>query len=181
MAEDQLGAELGAPGSFAPVFVAEAHRRLVGESLPRLRQCLGLLSEEEVWIRYNDRVNSVGNLVLHLCGNARQWLGSGLAGWPDNRNRDAEFDEQGPIPKEALLRLIDQTEAMITEVLQGLRPEQLTQVHQVQVFKETGIAILVHVVEHFSYHVGQVTYFVKAHLKVDTGYYQGLDLNQPKA
>lgn len=164
-------------GAFFPLFMAEVRRRLLDESLPRLRKCLHLLPEDAVWIRPNERANSVGNLVLHLCGNARQWLGAGLAGRPDERNRDAEFQERGPLPKAQLLELIDETEKMIQAVLDELQPEQLTAVHAVQVFEETGIAILVHVVEHFSYHVGQVTYFTKAHLDVDTGYYEGLNLN----
>src|SRR5437867_7915143 len=67
--------------------------------LPRIVDCLELLSEEEIWWRPNEASNSAGNLVLHLCGNVRQWIISGLGGEPDTRERDKEFAERGPISR----------------------------------------------------------------------------------
>lgn len=68
------------PQQFCDALLAETRRRLFGESFPRLKKCLEQLSEEEIWHRPNPHSNSVGNLVLHLCGNARQWIASGLGG-----------------------------------------------------------------------------------------------------
>ena len=89
--------------------IAEAKRRMFDESQARIVQCLGKLTQEQIWRRPNVNSNSVGNLVLHLCGNIRQWIISGLGGAPDERQRDAEFAEQGPMPVEALLQRFDAT------------------------------------------------------------------------
>jgi uncharacterized damage-inducible protein DinB len=40
------------------------------------------------------------------------------------------------------------------------------------------LSILVHVVEHFSYHTGQIAYAVKAGKDLDLGFYRGVDLNR---
>ncbi|MEL7534305.1 MAG: DinB family protein [Bacteroidota bacterium] len=154
----------------------EVKRRLVEESIPRIRQCLHTLSEAEIWYRPNQNSNSVGNLVLHLCGNVRQWLVAGLSRTPDTRKRDLEFSERGPLPTQQLLDQLDLLEQEILQTLAQLKPEDLSRKYLVQGFEENGISILVHVVEHFSYHVGQITYFTKAHKDVDTGYYAELDL-----
>lgn len=160
------------------ITITEVKRRLFGESIPRIKKCLAQLSEEEIWWRPNAETVSAGNLVLHLCGNVRQWVLSGLAQQPDHRERHAEFDEKGPIPIETLIAKLDQLEKDVTVALDQLTPEDLTQTYNVQGFKETGMAILIHVTEHFSYHTGQITWIVKASKAVDMKYYDGLDLDQ---
>ena len=161
---------------FRDALVEETRRRMLEESFPRLRQCLSLLTDEEIWRRPNPQSNAVGNLVLHLCGNAQQWIGSGLGGNPDTRKRQAEFDERGPLSRDELHRKIDETEEVIRKVLEQVTPEDLLTVHPVQTFEENGLSILVHVVEHFSYHTGQISYFTKALKDVDLGYYRGVKL-----
>ena len=160
------------------LFLAEAKHRLLEECIPRIHKCLDQLTEAEVWYRPNEHSNSVGNLVLHLCGNVTQWLGSGLGKLPDGRTRQAEFDERGPIPPDALRKKLDILTELITEVLGQVTAEQLSTIHPVQCYQETGLSIIVHVVEHFSYHTGQITYFVKAFKDMDMGYYAGADLEQ---
>ncbi|MCU0448650.1 MAG: DUF1572 domain-containing protein [Bernardetiaceae bacterium] len=157
--------------------LAEARRRLFTESGPRIHRCLGLLTEAEVWQRPNPSLNSAGNLVLHLCGNARQWILHGIGGRADHRQRQAEFDERGPVPTPLLLAQLDQLLAEIDQVLAQLTPEMLAQSRRVQGFDETVLSILVHVVEHFSYHVGQISYLTKLYKNVDLQYYGGHDLN----
>lgn len=164
--------------AFGQAFITECERRLYDESLPRLRKCLAHLSEDEVWFRPNSETVSVGNLVLHLCGNVRQWIISGLDGKPDNRERSKEFSEPGPISTAQLLKRLDETMTEVRTVLTELDPTTLMDKRTVQGFKETGISILVHVVEHFSYHVGQIVYFVKSRKAVDLAFYSGIDLNK---
>jgi len=158
--------------------VAETRRRIFQESIPRIRKCLDLMTEEEVWKRPNKNSNSVGNLILHLCGNARQWIVAGLGKKEDLRKRQDEFDEEGPIAKEALLNRLDYLIAEVDTVLDQLNVADLTDKHNVQCYEESGLSILIHVIEHFSYHTGQITYYVKALKDVDTGYYSGQDLDQ---
>jgi len=158
--------------------ISETRRRLFDESIPRIRTCLNHLSEEEVWQRPGPTVTSVGNLVLHLCGNARQWICAGLAGAPDNRDRDSEFMRAGGMDKAALIAHLDAAMADVDAALDAIDPGTLLDKRPVQVFEETGVSILVHVIEHFSYHVGQITWHTKAMKEVDTGYYASLDLTK---
>jgi|APTNR8051073442_1049403.scaffolds.fasta_scaffold00614_12 uncharacterized damage-inducible protein DinB len=163
---------------FRDALIAETKRRLIGESVPRIKKCVAQLSEPEIWYRPNDHSNSIGNLILHLCGNARQWIVSGLGKAPDHRRRQAEFDERGPVPLQQMLEGLDVLMVEVNEVLDRLTPEDLLKMHPVQVFEESGLSILVHVVEHFSYHTGQITYAVKALKDMDMGYYGQLNLER---
>jgi len=157
---------------FCAALVTETRRRLIEESIPRIEKCLGLLTEEELWYKPNANSNSVGNIILHLCGNVRQWLGAGLGNLPKIRRRDEEFSTKGGFNKKELLEKLKEVQKMSEEVLAKLTPDDLLATHEVQVYQETGLSILVHVTEHFSYHVGQITYFVKAKKDLDTGYYE---------
>ncbi|MCB9080197.1 MAG: DUF1572 family protein [Lewinellaceae bacterium] len=158
------------------LLIAEAKRRLFDESAPRILRCLEELSEAAVWERPNPQSNSAGNLVLHLCGNVRQWIVAALGNQADNRQRQQEFDEQGPIPKAELYRLLAVLEADVNTTLDQLQPGDLLRTYAVQGFSETGLSILIHVIEHFSYHTGQLAYLTKARLGTDLGFYRGHDL-----
>ncbi len=162
----------------------ELHEQIKMESIRRLREsqerlvkCLHLLGEDLVWHRPNAHVVSVGNLVLHLCGNVGQWVNSTLGRTTDNRVRYSEFDEPGPLPIVDLERRLVGTVDQAAHTISGLSEEEITASWSVQGFSETGTAILLHVVEHFSYHTGQVTLHTKLMLDLDTGYYSGQDLN----
>ena len=164
------------PQQFCDALLAEARRGRFGGSFPPPEQGLAQLSGEEIWRRPNANSNSVGNLVLHLCGNARQWIISGLGGQPDTRQRQKEFDEPGPLPAAQLMAMLDKLQQDIEATLQEVDPPELLRRRLVQTFEETGLSILVHAVEHFSYHTGQITYFVKLHKDLDMKYYTGVDL-----
>ena len=165
------------PTSFRDAFIEETKRRLFGECVPRLKKCLRELSEAQIWYRPNEHSNSVGNIALHLCGNVRQWIIAGLGRQEDVRKRQQEFDERGPIPTEILIQKVDQLMLEVNQVLDATTAEELLTKRMVQkIYEETGLSILVHVVEHFSYHVGQVTYVVKMLKDMDTGYYAGQNL-----
>ena len=114
--------------------------------------------------------------MLHLCGNVRQWILAGLGKQEEVRQRQKEFDERGPIPTETLLKMMDDLMEEVEEVLNKVTPETILGVHKAQIFEESGLSILVHVVEHFSYHVGQITYFVKWWKDMDVGYYTEFNL-----
>lgn len=160
------------------LLISEARFRLLEESIPRLHKCLDKLSEQEVWYRPNENTVSIGNLVLHLCGNVRQWLISGLGGAPDHRNRQQEFDEIGPLPIADLRKMLDILAVDIKVVLEGMDESVLAAEYTIQGLSVSGVSILMHVVEHFSYHVGQATILVKSRKNVDMGYYAGQDLDQ---
>lgn len=161
---------------FLPALLHEFRRRVFEESMQRIERCLNLLDEKQIWFRPNEHVVSVGNLVLHLCGNGRQWIVSGLGAVPDFRKRSEEFEQRGPIAKMELIRTLRLLQTDMEKVLENLNPTELLHVRKVQTFEETGMAILLHVMEHFSYHTGQITLHTKLMTQQDTGYYQDIKL-----
>jgi len=160
------------------LLISEVRRRLIGECQSRLLKCLDHLNEDEIWYRPNAESNSVGNLVLHLCGNVRQWLFSTLGDQLDHRDRRAEFSAKEFHRRASLKKMIEDLMHEADDILGNISEEKVLRDYQVQGFHENGVSILVHVTEHFSYHVGQITYFVKAHKNLDVGYYKGQDLNK---
>ncbi len=156
--------------------VAEILLRLHEESLPRIVKCLDQLDNQQIWWRPNEASNSIGNLVLHLCGNVSQWIYSGLGGFPDNRARQTEFDERRAIDKTELTRILTDTMDRIKPVISNLAEEQFLLRRRVQTFEETGLSILIHVTEHFSYHTGQIAYITKMLLARPLGFYEGITL-----
>jgi uncharacterized damage-inducible protein DinB len=129
--------------------------------LPRIVRCLGLLSEREIWWRPNAASNSAGNIVLHLCGNVRQWIVSGLGGAPDMRDRDSEFAERGPIPRRTLIARLKETIDDACKTIEGAPPETLLREFSIQGYRVSGLVAIAHVSEHFSYHAGQIIYLTK--------------------
>lgn len=156
--------------------ITEVQRRLYTEYLPRIRKCLDMLTEDQVWWRPNAASNSIGNLLLHLNGNVRQWILSGLGGKADDRKRQTEFDERGMIPKEQLWATLYATMQEIIPVLESVSPDDVLNKRPVQTFEETGLTILIHVTEHFSYHTGQIAWITKMLTSEDLGFYKGVKL-----
>lgn len=159
------------------LLINEVKKRLLEESLPRIKKCLDKLTDEEIWYRPNDNTVSVGNLILHLNGNVRQWILSTFGGYVDTRERSDEFEDHGPIPRVKLIGDLEKTLKETEKILDHIEPEDLARDYPVQGFEEKGMNILIHVTEHFSYHVGQITYYVKSRKDVDMQYYKGIDLD----
>jgi uncharacterized damage-inducible protein DinB len=144
----------------------------------RILACLDKLSYEQVWTRGSENENAVGNLVLHLCGNVRQWIGTGVAGKPDVRVRDREFSARGNIqPEELKERLITAVEDAVA-VIEELTPDRLMQRTRVQNYDLTVLEAVYHVVEHFAGHTGQIIFATKAFTGSDLGFYA--HLSKPK-
>ncbi len=158
--------------------VEECRRRMVDDDLPRIRKCLAELTDEEIWRRPNANTVSVGNLVLHLAGNVRQWVCAGLGGEKDVRERSKEFTETGPLPKAELQGLLEKSMEDAARAMARADAAELLRKRPVQAFEETGIGILIHVAEHFSYHTGQIVYAVKSGKGVDLAFYRGVDLER---
>lgn len=143
-------------------FIAQARHSLLRYHLPRIERCAGALSEAEVWSRPNPASNSIGNLLLHLEGNVRQWIISGLTGAPDRRRRDAEFSEQGPLPPAATVAHLRKTVQAAARVLARLSARDLSRRYHIQGFRVTGLEAVFHVTEHFAFHTGQIIYATKS-------------------
>ncbi len=140
----------------------------------RIGDCLGLLSGEQVWARGGESENAVGNLVLHLCGNVRQWIVSGVGGRPDIRRRDEEFAARGEIQPDELRRRLDATVAEAVAVIEAVTPQRLLETVTPQGYQVTVLEAIYHVVEHFAQHTGQIIYATKMLTGEDLGYYRHL-------
>jgi hypothetical protein len=137
--------------------VATSFRQLTD----RIRVCLGKLTSEQIWARGTENENTVGNLVLHLSGNVRQWIISGLGGAPDIRERDREFKTTGGIPMGALNEQLENTMTEAIGIVSGLSTEQLLRTYEVQNRTASGVEVLLKVMEHFGQHTGQIIYATK--------------------
>jgi hypothetical protein len=57
------------------LFLDRARDYLANEYPAKLRLAMAALPDDQLWWRPNNGSNSVGNLLLHLNGNLRQWIG----------------------------------------------------------------------------------------------------------
>jgi uncharacterized damage-inducible protein DinB len=139
--------------------------------LPKIRAALDRLPAEDLWWRPNAASNSVGNLLLHLAGNVRQWVVAGLAGREDVRHRAAEFAADGGMEAGEVLERLERALAEVDEALAGLDPAALSEARTVQGVETTGLGALLHAVEHFSGHTGQILWITKLRTGADLGFY----------
>jgi uncharacterized damage-inducible protein DinB len=149
------------PENLARPFLAQASRLLLQVHLPRIEACVRGLSPDQIWWRANPASNSVGNLALHLEGNVRQWIASGLGGAPDRRQRDKEFLETGPVPRRTLLARLRKAVGEADRVMRKLNGVALARTYSIQGFRVTGLHAVFHVAEHFSHHAGQILLLTK--------------------
>src|SRR5437016_1719181 len=155
-------------------FLEFSRKKLLEQYWPRLSNCVKLLSDEQVWWRPNEASNSIGNLILHLNGNVRQWLVSSFRRLDDARNRPAEFSHRDLIPSSALLAALGATLTEAADVLSSLTESDLRTVLQIQGYTVTGLHAVYQVVEHFGMHYGQIVYITKMLGEKDLGFYREL-------
>lgn len=140
----------------------EASRTYLRDTyLPRLERALEALPPEDLWWRPHAEMPSVGHLLLHLAGNVRQWIVSGLGGAEDRRTRALEFAPETQPSREELLANLRATVEEACAVLAELSPERLTERRVFQSYDFTLLEAIYHVVEHFSWHTGQITTIAK--------------------
>ena len=147
------------------------------EKTEMISKCLQQLSEEQLWKRPNNVSNSVGNLLLHLCGNIRQYLVSGLGKQEDTRERDLEFSISGGYSSDELLKKLHAVLEEAKSVINSINEDAWLSDYLVQGFRLSGIGIALHVVEHYAYHTGQIAFWTKLLKAQDLGFYDGTDLN----
>ena len=156
-------------------FLAQSREYLTGHYLPKILASVERLSDEDLWWRPNDASNSVGNLILHLSGNIRQWIVSGVGGAEDHRERDREFSQRAPLPRVELLDLLSRAVRDADAVLAGTSVAALGGRRLIQGREVNVLEAIYHVVEHFSTHVGQIVMIAKQRGGKDLGFYQVRD------
>ena len=158
--------------AIAQAFLTRASQYLLGDYLPKIERCLEKLSDEQIWWRANEESNSIGNLILHLCGNARQWIVCGVGSAPDARNRDAEFEQRDLIPRDELVTLLRATLADVRTTLQSVDPSTLLEYRKIQGNDVDILEAVFHVTEHFSMHTGQIIMLTKMMTSDDLRLYE---------
>ncbi len=156
------------------MFLEFSRRKLTQEFWPRMRGCVESLTDEQIWWRPNEASNSIGNLLLHLNGNVRQWLVASFNRLEDARNRPAEFEERQR-PASELLALLSETMEQASQVLSRLTESELSALYEIQGYHVTGLKAIYQVVNHFALHYGQVIYIHKLLRGEDLGFYRELD------
>jgi uncharacterized damage-inducible protein DinB len=136
-------------------FLAESDRYFE-QYLRKIGVCVALLSEEQVWWRANESCNSVGNLLLHLCGNLSQRVLATLGGRAFERHRGEEFRARAGAPKDELLARLAEVVSATREIIASLGAADLERPCHVQGDDTDGLGVVFHVVEHMSYHTGQI-------------------------
>ena len=147
------------------------------ESIRMISISLKHLSEDDIWKRHNESSNSIGNLLLHLCGNITQYAIASLGNLEDKRDRDSEFEASDGFSKEELFRNLKNTVEEAKRILSNCSTSELMRKREVQGFIFSGIGIAIHVTEHLSYHTGQIAFWTKLLKNKDLDFYKGIDLN----
>ena len=161
------------------MFLKQSADFLLNAYLPRIEQCVAALGDEDLWWRPNEKSNSIGNLILHLSGNVRQWIVSGIGGKPDIRVRQREFDERGGISRNELLKTLRSTVEEAAGIIAALDQNAAGPQHPLQTQRQgVGNQFPTHGA-HFSMHTGQIIQITKERTGEDLGFY-GFDKGVPK-
>ncbi|MDA0920923.1 MAG: DUF1572 family protein [Planctomycetota bacterium] len=136
--------------------VAAEFEHLLNEAMRKIRHCVGQLSDEQLWLKPDEGLNSVANLLLHLTGNLNQWCVAGILETPDDRDREAEFAATGGLLRAELMARLEPVVAEAISVIQSLEEGSLRQARQIQGFDVTVLQALFHTVPHFVGHTHQI-------------------------
>jgi uncharacterized damage-inducible protein DinB len=150
-------------GNVARAYLIQARRHLVA-CLARIAHCLGQLDDAQVWWRPREGMNSIANILLHLCGNLRQWIVAGAGGAADVRDRPSEFAERGPVPRADLLRRLEEVVQEADAVLARVSDGQLLEPRRIQGFDETVLSAIFDSLAHLSGHVQEIVCLTRQQL-----------------
>ena len=141
----------------------------------RIQDCVRRLNHDQIWTRNTQNVNSVGNLVLHLCGNVRQWIGFGVGDLADQRDRDSEFAARGGLEPGQLIDRLKSAVSQAAGIISNFDQARLMEKVTIQNYDVTKMEAIYHVVEHFSQHTGQIMFITKMLTGDDLGYFKHLN------
>ena len=159
--------------SIESIFVTATADKLA-QICGRVEICVDKLAPDQIWIRHGENENAIGNLILHLAGNVRQWILGGVGGQHHIRDRDGEFTAREEFTTQELKGHLRSTVDAAVTLIRTLPPERLVEPITVQGYRVTVLEAILHVVEHFSGHAGQIIFAVKFLTGEDLGFYAHL-------
>jgi uncharacterized damage-inducible protein DinB len=145
----------------ATPFLESSRHYLAFEYPTKIRRCLDALPASALWQRADESSNSIGNLLLHLAGNVRQWIVSAVGGAPDARYRSAEFTAREGASADELFAALRTTLDEADAVIAALTPAALLERRTIQGRDVSVLDAVYHVVEHFALHTGQIILLTK--------------------
>lgn len=151
------------------LFLKEIQFRLE-DNWKRIELCLKELDDSEIWETPNPSTNSIGNLMLHLIGNLSHYIHRHIAGWPYHRKREKEFSDHRSYDKSVLQAKLKLCIKETVNIIKNLEKDTLTEEKIIDGNRYSRVGILIHVVQHFAYHTGQIVYWTKAIKNKDLGY-----------
>lgn len=155
----------------AQLFLSHSARQLLKMS-DHIESCLNRLTDDQIWTRGAPHENSIGNLILHLCGNVRQWIGAGVGGEQDIRDRPSEFSATGGRGVSELSSRLKQTVQHAVGIINSTSPERLVVQIRPQDTTVSVLEAIYHVVGHFQQHTGQIIFATKILSGEDLGFYR---------
>jgi hypothetical protein len=139
-----------------------ASRARLDTAFHKINHCLEQLSDEEVWSRPRPEMNSIANILIHLGGNLRQWIISGVGGAADVRNRPAEFADRSGKPKAQLLKEFHDVIEQCDAVLAKTDPKSLLVMSRIQGFDVQRLAAIYYTISHLQGHVQEIIHMTRA-------------------
>ena len=149
----------------------------IEENLRMILICFDKITEKDLWDKPSKKGVAFGNQIIHIVGNMTQYLGSALGEKKINREREKEFKIDKRMTKSSLINMLSNTIQESKKIITKLSVENLLKTRKVQVYTLSGIGCLIHAVEHFSYHTGQIALLTKNITNNDLDFYDGIDLN----
>ena len=127
----------------------------LARNVDRIDTCVSKLPADSLWARDSESENAIGNLLLHLEGNVRQWVLSGIGGAPDTRDRPSEFSARSGATASVLLTNLRVAVDDALNVIRTLPHSRLVEAVSIQGYDTSVLGAIFHVVEHFSGHTYQ--------------------------
>ncbi|WP_298867475.1 DUF1572 family protein [uncultured Gimesia sp.] len=134
---------------------------LLQQSAGKINHCLNQLDTDQIWWRPRPELNSIGNLILHLCGNLKQWAVCGITGSVDERQRSQEFRADVKVSRDDLQSLMHRTIEQACLTMQSLSAPALLEKREIQGFSVSVLGAISHTVPHFVGHTHQIIYLTR--------------------
>ncbi len=152
------------PSTADAAFLIES-ANVFARALHKIEHCLKQLNDDHVNWRPFEAQNSIANIILHLCGNLRQWVINGLPAHADDRNRAAEFSDRDRYTRDELVDKLRATIAQVREVLTSFPADQVLSARTIQGFKTTVLQAVYDTTSHFVGHTHQIVWITRFQLR----------------
>jgi uncharacterized damage-inducible protein DinB len=132
---------------------------LYRRDLARLVRQLDALDDSRLWQVLPGVTNSAGNLLLHLNGNLREFVGRQIGGVPYVRDRPREFAATN-VPRSEMTAALTELASLIPGVIEKMTEARWNETFPENVLGEpqTNRQFVVHLYGHLNYHLGQIDY-----------------------